>query len=117
MSSTATLEEVLADADEQAQILRRSGYERHADSIAELVSAVRGAAREFLEFAPETEAMLFSGQTRNWLRDRFAGWERRGHAKKEKGMRYYRLCVLPRRAEPARAREAGRAAARQGAAS
>ncbi len=78
-----------------------------ADEVAE-------AAHEYLTWLSETDAMLQSGRSREWLRSRFPEWERAGHARSAgRGVRQYRAMIVPRRAAVQQAAEAGREAARQ----
>ena len=107
MSEVRTLETVLADYRADADALDRT----HSVSVAKLVrqicADVEKAAEDYLVFLGETEAVLWSGYSKDWLRSRFPTWERLGHAKfRDHGKRdrMYRRCILPRRADLAAAR-------------
>lgn len=102
------LSQVLADALGDAAVLRRSGHVPQADTIERLVAEVRRAAEDFLTFVAERDAKLASGRSVEWLRCKFREWEPQGHAKMIDGVRYYRLIILPRRANLVEARQAGR---------
>lgn len=112
-----TLEEVLTELGEEAKVLAKYGDERGATLIKGIVKRVRDAAEDYLTWLSEGDAQLWTGHSAAWLRARFAEWERGGHAKKERGRRYYRAVVLPHRANLSAAyadgRAAGEAAARR----
>lgn len=105
---TDELTQVLADARGEAAVLRRRGHVHEADAIEELCTKVQKAAEDFLTFVAETDARLATGRSVDYLRSHFAEWERQGHAFKRGRIRYYRLLVLPRRADVQAARAAGR---------
>lgn len=91
------LAQVLADAREEAAVLRRNGAAFSIDRVEQFCDAVAAAAEDYLRFLPEPRARLYSGRSVAWLRARFAGWAEQGHAERRKGVRYYRVVVLPRR--------------------
>ena len=105
---TRPLETVLADWREKAQTLRSVKHDHDADLIDALCSDVARAAEDYMRFVSESDAMLRSGKSAEWLRARFAEWAGQGHAEKRKGVRYYRALVVPRRPDLEAAREAGR---------
>ena len=107
------LEQVLADIRGDAAVLRRNGHQRDADVREKLAEEVAEAAHEYLTWTSESEAMLRSGKSQEWLRARFPGWEEQGHAKREGRERRYRMLIVPRRANVEAAFEAGREAARK----
>jgi len=109
-----TLEEVLADWSEQANVLRKRKHAAEADSIDEILGDVRAAAEDHLTWLSEREAMLRSGHSASWLRSRFSEWLGQGHARRERNTRYYRAVVIPQRTHPSAAAESGRHAAEQG---
>lgn len=92
-----TLEQVVADAREEAQILRRNGHVNQAASLERLCELVQAAGALYLEWVPEGAAKLRSGKGVDYFRARFAQWERDGLAKLEGRTRYYRGVVVPRR--------------------
>lgn len=106
MTAAPDLAQVLADADEEAELLKRRGYTQHAASLAEFVTRARAAAEDYLRFVPESEARL-RGAKLAFLRRNFATWEADGHAKKQGNVRYYRAIMLPRVTPTSIAREAG----------
>lgn len=109
-----TLEEVLGDWREQAQVLGARGHGQEAKAIHDLVDEVTAAAEDYLKFLTEKDAILRSAKSQQWLRCRFAEWEREGHATKVKGVRYYRQIVLPQRANVSAAFEEGKRAGQEG---
>lgn len=115
MSETTTrdLQQVITDWRGDAAVLRRHGQHALAEQLETCARTVQDSAEEWLTMLTESEAALFSGETVRWLQSRFAAFERRGMAVKQGKTRLYRQCALPRRAETARAYEAGREAARK----
>ena len=107
-----TLEQVLAEVPIEAAVLRKHGELQLAKAIERLAADVATAAENYLDFLTEDEAMLRSGRTRSFLRNRFAGWEAEGMARKDGRRRKYRRCIIPRRPDLGAAREAGRRAAK-----
>lgn len=103
-----TLEQVLADAREQAAILRHHGHAAQAKSVEDVVERVAGVMRPWLSVLSEKEAMLRSGRGVDYLRSRFAGWEAAGLAfLDERGRRVYRELIVPTRPHREAARLAG----------
>ena len=91
------LESVLNRFADEARVLHHHGYIAHADSLARVVAGVRAAARAYLAWITEEEAVEYSGRSLVWLRARRKLWEQDGVAeKREKGWFYCRL-ALPRR--------------------
>ncbi len=82
-----TLEQLLADWRGDAQALRRRGH--------------------YLRWLSEDDALLRSGRSHGWLRSQFPDWERAGHARREGRKRWYRMLVIPQRANTLAARAAG----------
>lgn len=102
-----SLEQVLADVREEAQILRRSGYAREAENIERILTEVQEAAHEFVTWLTEEDAMLRADRSRRWLRSEFPKWERMGHARKQGRKRFYRMLIVPVRANTSAAFEDG----------
>lgn len=108
------LAQVLADARGEAAVCRRRGAEAVADALEQLAKDVHEAAEEWLVWLSESDAQLRSGFSVAWLRQRFPGWEREGHARLGAGrVRQYRACIIPRRAHLLRAAAQGADAARR----
>lgn len=107
------LSTVLADLRSDAAAHRRRGNTHDAEVMERIATDVAEAAEEYLTFVPESDASLFSGKKVTWLRTQFEAWARRGHAKMIGRVRYYRQCILPRRAGTAASYDAGVAAARR----
>ncbi|MCO4101088.1 MAG: hypothetical protein HEQ38_17175 [Gemmatimonas sp.] len=115
MSQTTTrdLQHVLSAWREDAAVLRRAGHTSEAALRERMADEVAHAAHDYLTWLSETDAMLQSGRSREWLRSRFPEWERAGHAKSAaRGVRQYRAMIVPRRAAVQEAAAAGREAAR-----
>jgi hypothetical protein len=104
---TADLAQLLADARDEAALLRRRGVTQLADFADEFVSKVEAAAEDYLRFIPESQARL-RGAKLAFLRRNFPTWEADGHARKVGGVREYRAIMLPRVTPQSVAREAGR---------
>lgn len=103
-----SLDEVLADERGQAQVLRHNGHGHDAMLIERICDRVANASEEYRRFLTEAEAELRSARSVEWIRGRRAEWEAQGHAKKENGRWYYRMLVIPQRANLSAIREEGR---------
>lgn len=91
---------VIADAREEAAVLRSHGHTAQARSIESLAERVAETMRSYLTTLSEKEAELRSGWTANRLRSRFGEWEARGLAMlDERGRRRYRELIVPVRAD------------------
>jgi len=110
---TEPLEQVLGELHDEARVLAKYGDERVAKIISGIIKRVRDAAEDYITWLSEGDAQLWTGRSERWLRARFVEWERGGHAKKERGRRYYRAVVLPHRENVSAAYRAGEAAARR----
>src|SRR6185312_9083122 len=110
-----SLEQAIADARERASEARRLREDRLAAVLEDVIEPIARAAEDLLVWLPEDDAMLRSAHARPWLRARFAGWMAQGHARMRNGRREYLQVVVPRRANPSAAREAGREAGRKSA--
>lgn len=109
-----TLDQVLADWRGDAQRLRLRGHPHDADLIEQFATAVADAAHDYLTTVEEDDAIRRTNRSRSWLRARFPEWERQGHAGyRGRAKRWYRLVVLPLRANDSAAYEAGRADGRK----
>jgi len=95
-----SLETVIADWQSNADAADRIGEGVKARLIRTIIREVSDAAADYLVFASETEAILYSAKSKEWLRRQFPIWERQGNARwNGRKLRLYRRCVLPRRAE------------------
>lgn len=103
-----TLEQVIADARGDAQVLRRRGHVRDAELIERLCDDVAAAADAYLRWLSETEARLQSGWGIARLRKSFPEWLAADNARWQGRQRQYRALVVPHRANVASARELGR---------
>lgn len=102
------LRQRLADAREEAKILRMNGQGFSTDRVEGILKSIEQAAEDLLRFLPETEALL-RGAKRAFLRRNFAAWEVDGYARRTAGgQREYCALVLPRVTPASIAREAGR---------
>lgn len=102
------LAQVLADAREEAQVLRRAGNAAQADYLEALLGRVRDAAEDFLTWLSEPDAILKSGLTERTLRRRFrdmldCGTARYGPKRK----REYLSACIPNRPDVREARARG----------
>lgn len=112
--AAVSLEEVLASEREDAQVLRRRGYARDADLIDGLLDRVRTAAEDYITWLSESEAMIRSGEKASYFKKRYPAWMAEGHARvNERGVREYRMCIVPQRRHESAAAEAGRRAGRE----
>jgi hypothetical protein len=106
---TDTLDTVLADAREDAAVLKRAGHAEQAAHLERFIERVAGETEEFRRWLSDADAALHSGLAIRTLRRRFAELLDAGNARyDEKGHRLYRMSALPRRANVAAARERGR---------
>lgn len=98
-----TLEQVLADAREDAATLRRYGDEGRARAIEDLCDQVERAAEPFMVWLSEAKAQLRSDRRIPWLRERFPRWLEEGLARwnpASPSERQYLQAVIPlKRAE------------------
>lgn len=109
---TASLEQIIADAREEAQVLRRAGNVGQAEYVDGLLTKVRDAAEDFITWLSESDAMLKSGLSERTLRRRFrdmldCGTARYGNGRK----REYLACGIPRQPDVQRQRARGQQAA------
>jgi hypothetical protein len=105
------LEQLLADWRGDAQVLRRRGHGHEAEQMERFAEAVATAAEDYLRWLSEDEALLRSGRSLGWLRSQFPEWQQAGHARRDGRTRWYRMLVIPQRANPLASRDAGRRAA------
>lgn len=91
-----TPELLLDELDSDVESMRRRGFVGEADRMAKVAADFR-AAMEPIALVSEHTAMMRSGKTKRWLRDRFDAWHRLAAAEMRDGERWYRLCVLPSR--------------------
>jgi hypothetical protein len=112
MSALPSLEIVLADAREEAAILRSHSHKAQADSMEKICDAVAAAMADYLALLTESEAMLYTGLKLPALRRRFTSLAARGLALWDGKRRLYRRCALEHRGNAEAAHEAGRRAAR-----
>lgn len=105
-----TLEQVLADLRGEAAVLRKHKDSRVAEVIDDIVDRVKDAAEDYITWLEEDDAMLRSNHQRRWFRQQYPTWEAEGNAKRENGRYYYRMCVVPQRANASAAYAAGRQA-------
>lgn len=109
MAETLELAQVIADAREQAQVLRAAGHEGQARYVEQLLDRVKGASEDYLTWLSESDAIVKSGLAERTLRHRFrelldCGLARYGDGRK----REYRACAIPPRPDIAAARARGR---------
>lgn len=115
MLADETLEQVLTEGRGELPLLRKRGQTVVADALEEYIERIANAAREFLTFISERDAMLRSDHTVAWLRARYPEWERLGHARrnpKNPSERQYRRMIIPLAAQTEAARANARDTAR-----
>lgn len=110
-----TLEQALAIAKDDVKTTGRMGGTIHPQAALDMLAAIERAAEDYLTWLPESTAMVRTGRSRRWLRAQYPAWLDQGHARQVNGERCYRALILPRRANPSAAYEAGRRAARDAA--
>jgi hypothetical protein len=89
---------VLADAFEEAAVLRRNRAPFSVERVEEILRNVGTATEEFTAWVSEREACMRSGHKAPWFAQRFAEWERQGHARwnpQRPRERQYRLLIVP----------------------
>jgi hypothetical protein len=106
-----TLEQVIADAREEAAILRKNGHTGQAETLLRFLDAVAASAEDYLTWLTEDEAHLRSGKSAKALRALFPALLAQGLAKQDGRRRLYRACAIPQRAHLEAARRAGERAA------
>lgn len=97
-----SLETVLADWREKASAARMLRHPHDAELIEEFTKDVAEAGEAFMTWLGESDAVLYSGHSVPWLRQRFMTWEREGLARwslRGRRERQYLQCILPRRAD------------------
>lgn len=108
------LAQLIADVREEAQILGSNRASFSVERVDQILRDVEGAAEDFLLWLSETDAAVRCGYSTGWLRARFPGWQRDGHARFVGKARQYRAVIIPRRANTisaaARGKEAAQAA-------
>ena len=108
------LDALLRQWKADAEALRRHGDTRAAGIIERFAGEVYESAEEWLDFLTEADAILRSGRSAAWLRQRREAWKREGHARQVARHEWtYRAAIIPRRRSTLLAAEAGRAAARR----
>ena len=107
-----SLEQVLADAREEAAILKRNGHVTQAQSMARLCDDVARAAEPWLRKLTEADAHTKSGRSIRWLRAMAPQWEALGLAERNGRAWLFRDCIIPQRMHPSAAREDARRQAR-----
>lgn len=91
-----TPEDVLARLERDVESLRRRGFGADADRMGKVAAEFREALAP-IQLVPEHDAMLRTGKTRAWLRQRYEGWAKVGAAAMVGTVPHFRLCVLPTR--------------------
>lgn len=106
-----SLEDVIADAREDVEVLRRSGNAGQAEYVEKLLDAVYAASEDYVTWLSESDALLKSGLAERTLRRRFRELVDCGLARynNHRG-REYRACAVPSRPNLAAARARGAAA-------
>jgi hypothetical protein len=91
------LEDVLADAREEAATLARYGQRDAASAVGTVLDKLTAPLREYLTWHDEKGAALLSGKPMGYFQSRFRDWERRDLARcLKRGQREYREVVIPK---------------------
>lgn len=112
MTTTPDLIQILADAREEAQVLRANGAAFSVERVEKLLDDVAGQTEDQRVYLSEGQAMLKSGLAERTLRLRFrwlkeCGLARYGHRHR----REYRADAVPQRVNVQAQYDAGRASA------
>lgn len=90
------LNEIIANAREQANVLRLTGNAGQAEYVDQLVTQIADATEEVRKWISEADAHLRSGWSMRTLRRRFQEWLVTGHARQNaRKEREYRLDIIP----------------------
>lgn len=111
MTKHPDLSTAFADMLSEADTLDRNNAAFSTSRVREYLELLKNAAEPWTKFINETDAILRAGRKLDWIRAKFATLEREGHAYTEHGVRFYRECMIPRRAKLDEAARAGRDAA------
>lgn len=93
-----TLEESLAVARSDAQVMARCGGNYKPEAVLHLLASIERAAAPFVTWLSESDARVRSGKGVEYFRARFPAWEEAGYAELRGKVRYYRAPVVPQRA-------------------
>ena len=111
MSETRDLNQILADAREEAKITARMGNTQQANYLNDLLDRINESAEDFLTWLSEENALLKSGLSERTLRRRFRELHECGLARYNlKHEREYRSIAVPSRPEVEQAKELARVA-------
>lgn len=100
-------EQLLADWQGDAQVLRARGHTHDAEVLERCASEMQAALGPYLTWLSEPEARLKSGRGIAYFRSQFAQWTTLGLAELRGRQRYYRAAIVPQRAHASAARLAG----------
>jgi len=107
------LEQVIADAREEAKILERNGHLAQARSLERFADQVAEAAEPFTRWLSEDKAHTKSGRSVRWLRAQFDAWEAQQLARWRHSAREYLDVAVPQRVHLSTVRAEARAQARR----
>jgi hypothetical protein len=111
MDSSPDLSQVLADARGEAAVLRANRASFSVERVEEFCERVDEAARDYIRWISESDAMIKSGLSGRTLRRRFRELLECGLARYDaEGEREYRACAIPPRASIGEQRDRGRKA-------
>lgn len=112
-----TLEQVMADAREEINTLKRYGQQDVAAAVEAMLDRIQKQLREYLTWHDEKGAALLSGRGPGYFASRYDDWEARGLARTiRRGHRQYREVVIPKRARLSEVQADAERAAREDAA-
>lgn len=88
---------ILGTMDEDAAAYARNGDTAKAEAIRARANEIRQAARDFITWLTEDEAMLRSGESRQRVKSLALRYVAAGHAKIVGRRFHLRACIVPRR--------------------
>ncbi len=89
---------ILGTMDEDAAVYERNGDTGRAAALRERAAEIRQAARDFITWLSEDEAMLRSGESRTRVKSLALRYVAAGHARVVGRRFQLRACIVPRRA-------------------
>lgn len=107
------LEEVIADAREEASVLDSNRASFSVARVRDLLDEIAAAAEAFITWLSEGDAAMRAGVSGETMRGRYPTMEREGNARMSGRQRQYRQCAVPQRAQTAAVAARAREIARQ----
>lgn len=108
MTGMPDLGQIVADAREDVQLLKRTGNVGQAEYLTSLLDRIKESAEDYLTWLSEDKSHIKSGLSYRTLRRRFRELYDCGLARyNAKGEREFRSCAIPQRPDAVLARAAG----------